>query len=444
MSAARPFVSIAVVRGLLAVTVALTLTAPGAPRAASPAAGKAGSKAGAKPGSKSGADEEELERIRALPYVDFVEGDTGEVATGITIADEGRFQEGYTLYTNRGICRVDLLDQAGEVANTWLRTPCHNWAHSDLRPNGDLLVISMGPVEGIDAKSFPDQRSLLRFSWDGRLLAETGGAPHHSFDVLPDGRILLLTVRPRRIPAVDPDVDVRDENLTLMSPEGEILEEHSLYDIISEETSGFRLRRAGQSLVKRLGSIDLIHSNALQRLPWDGLAGSSPAHAPGAVLVTLRHQNAVIAVDVRSWKMIWAWGQEELAGPHDGTWLENGNVLIFDNGIGRRWSRVVEMSPATGEIAWEYKAPEPRELFSRTNGAAQRLRNGNTLITDSNKGRAFEVTPDGEVVWKLVNPRVGDVRGRSTIVKAFRLPPGYVERARAAGEAAAGRSPAGR
>ena len=47
-------------------------------------------------------------------------------------------------------------------------------------------------------------------------------------------------------------------------------------------------------------------------------------------------------------------------------------------------------------------------MFSENHGAVQRLPNGNTLIVESNNGRAIEVTPGEEVVWEYFNPyRVG-------------------------------------
>jgi outer membrane protein assembly factor BamB len=81
--------------------------------------------------------------------------------------------------------------------------------------------------------------------------------------------------------------------------------------------------------------------------------------------------------------------------------LENGNILIFDNGRRRKYSRVIEFDPRVGKIVWQYKADPPGEFFSSTRGSAQRLANGNTLITESDKGRAFEVTPAGAVVWEF-------------------------------------------
>jgi hypothetical protein len=44
-----------------------------------------------------------------------------------------------------------------------------------------------------------------------------------------------------------------------------------------------------------------------------------------------------------------------------------------------------------------------------TCGTGQRLPNGNTLITESDNGRAFEVTKDKEIVWEYVSPhRAGE------------------------------------
>ena len=59
-------------------------------------------------------------------------------------------------------------------------------------------------------------------------------------------------------------------------------------------------------------------------------------------------------------------------------------------------------------------------------GAAQRLPNGNTLITESERGRVFEVTPQKEIVWEFWNPEI--VKGaRKRIYRLTRLAPAAVE-----------------
>ena len=108
-----------------------------------------------------------------------------------------------------------------------------------------------------------------------------------------------------------------------------------------------------------------------------------------------------------------------------------GNVLVYDNGGAggygeqnpgapdgtwnplRDHSRVLEINPVTLELVWEFTAESAgypsggsdySKFYSRYKSAAQRLPNGNTLITESHCGRLFEVTADGEIVWEYVNP----------------------------------------
>src|SRR5262249_39379600 len=97
---------------------------------------------------------------------------------------------------------------------------------------------------------------------------------------------------------------------------------------------------------------------------------------------------------------------------HAPTLLENGNVLIFDNGPHRLddsvpYSRVIEVNPATNEIVWKYQDKPTWNFFSPRMGYAQRLANGNKLITESSFGRFFEVTKEGKIVWEYVNPFFG-------------------------------------
>jgi hypothetical protein len=38
------------------------------------------------------------------------------------------------------------------------------------------------------------------------------------------------------------------------------------------------------------------------------------------------------------------------------------------------------------------------------------MHNGNTFINEGPKGRFFEVTPDGEIVWEYLNQYRGEIR----------------------------------
>ena len=71
------------------------------------------------------------------------------------------------------------------------------------------------------------------------------------------------------------------------------------------------------------------------------------------------------------------------------------------------YSRVIEVDRVTKEIVWEYRDDPPHAFFSAYISGAQRLPNGNTLITEGAYGRIFEVTPELEVVWEYINPYFG-------------------------------------
>jgi outer membrane protein assembly factor BamB len=98
--------------------------------------------------------------------------------------------------------------------------------------------------------------------------------------------------------------------------------------------------------------------------------------------------------------------------------LPNGRVLLFNNGTEQ--STVLEVDPRTDKIEWQYTAPG---FFSEKRGSNQRLANGNTLITESDRGRVFEVTPEGEVVWEFVNPATTDDGKREALWRMVRLDP---------------------
>jgi hypothetical protein len=134
-----------------------------------------------------------------------------------------------------------------------------------------------------------------------------------------------------------------------------------------------------------------------------------------------------------------------------------GNIMVFDNGgnsgygpptdfapdgisvMRRDYSRVVEFYPVTKEIVWEYTPnssrsgkPEPihgHKLYSVNVSSAQRLPNGNTLITEGAQGRIIEITKDYEIVWEYMNPYLWDSdmpMTRTLVYRSYRLPYDWV------------------
>jgi hypothetical protein len=112
---------------------------------------------------------------------------------------------------------------------------------------------------------------------------------------------------------------------------------------------------------------------------------------------------------------------------HDAKWIEEGhpgagNITVLNNGFGRPgqdFTTVEEITaPVDGsnytlepgqaygpeETAWTYTAPLAD--FTAIISGATRLANGNTQITYGVKGTFVEVTPEGEEVWRYVNPYI--------------------------------------
>jgi hypothetical protein len=129
----------------------------------------------------------------------------------------------------------------------------------------------------------------------------------------------------------------------------------------------------------------------------------------GDILTCFRNVDQLLIVDRKTGDVKWHWGKGEIKHPHMATLLDNGNILCYDNGPHREncridFSRAVEVDPDTKKIVWEYRDEIPSNLYSAVQAGAQRLPNGNTLITEACKGRIIEVTYDKEVVWEYVSP----------------------------------------
>ena len=156
--------------------------------------------------------------------------------------------------------------------------------------------------------------------------------------------------------------------------------------------------------------------------PPDGLA--DPYRLPDLDLdlgqMAVAGRDAVAVLDLASEELVWA-ARGPWIAQHDPSLLEDGNILLFDN-LGNHQSgnasRVLEIDPRTLGVAWRYTGTPDSPFASIIRSSAQRLPNGNTLITESDGGRLFEVTRDGRKVWEYLNPvRAGAEDSRIAVVQ---------------------------
>jgi hypothetical protein len=79
--------------------------------------------------------------------------------------------------------------------------------------------------------------------------------------------------------------------------------------------------------------------------------------------------------------------------------------------LAAKQSSVLTLDPRARRVVREYTGPKSDPLYSKRSGRVQPLPNGNTLVVESDGGRALEVTEDGEVAWEFHSPYLAGERG---------------------------------
>lgn len=361
--------------------------------------------------------EEQQRQFEELNAIGYLGGVTSAEQSGVTVYDPDRALDGVNFYTSGHDARAYLIDMGGEILHEW-RLRCDEvwpesenadrrgadwWRRAHLCDNGDVIAI----FEGV---------GVIRIDMDSNLIWENENAAHHDLKLLDDGDLLVLTRTPRLIPEVHPTDLTLEDFLVRLGPAGEEKERHSVFRAMVSSPWAEHIASGW----KRTG--DVFHTNTLHRL--DGsIADRVPAFREGAILTSLNSVGLLAVWDLEKDTFTWA-RKHEPGGQHDPEILPNGNLIYFDNFRNKQASVVTEFDPATGETVWEYRGTAEHPFHSATCGTQQRLVNGNTLITESDGGRAFEVTQGGEMVWEFYNPeRAGeDDEYIATIGEMTRIP----------------------
>jgi len=362
----------------------------------------------------------EAERLASLGYVSgSIEPATEDV---VTLHDRERTWAGLNLYNSGHAPEAFLVDMEGNVihrwgyrfADAWPEAPLDEvpdnmkdwWRRVHLLENGELLAI----FEGV---------GLIKLDRDSNLLWERNIGAHHDLQVLPDGRIVVLARSIGVVPSVHPTEATLEDYILVLDESGKVLQRVSL--LKSFEREGFDFRSPdGQE-----HHPDVFHTNTVAVL--DGrIADRVPEFAAGHVLVSMRTLDRIAVVDLERERVVWT-RTGTFKQQHDPRILANGNLLLFDNTGRPEQSSVQEYDPSSMELVWEYRGTEDQPFYSEWCGTAQRLPNGNTLITESDYGRAFEVTATGEIVWEYFNPHRAGEGGRyiARLLELVRLPPDF-------------------
>jgi hypothetical protein len=360
---------------------------------------------------------EQREKIEELEAIGYLAGSRqAPVDKHVTVHDpDGAFQ-GFNFYTSGHGPEAVLTDMEGNELHRWRREFHETWPDYPVRgrkvntlfwrrawlfPNGDILAIH-------------DGLGILKLDRDSNLIWATPNRAHHDLHVQPDGEIYVLTRQAHLVPRVNPQVPISEDFVSVLGPDGKERRRVSLLECFENsgaEHSWIEAARKfwGKERTRQLASDpeDIFHTNAIKVL--DGsIAEHAPAFRKGNVLTSMCHLDMIAVVDLDQCAVVWSMG-DEFTLQHDPRLDRDGRLMVFDNNWRRERSRVVVLDPATREQLWEYGMQDQHAFWSRTCGAAQPLPNGNVLITESDNGRAFEVTRDKRMVWEFLNPhRAGD------------------------------------
>jgi outer membrane protein assembly factor BamB len=285
------------------------------------------------------------------------------------------------------------------------------WRRAFLYKNGDILAV----YEGLGMIKLDKNSNLIWAYTSAR-------APHHDMEVLDDGTIYVLTREWKKVPKVKRDTAL-EEFVTVLNPDGQVIREYSIIDLI--ENSAYARMLINDASFEEGGYYGhILHANTVE--VFDGsLSHISPLFKKGNVLISILINHTICIVDLEKEQVVWALGSGMWRHQHQPTLLPGGTMLIFDNKDGESSSAVKEFEPFSQRILWEYRGTTAAPFFSITCGSNQRLPNGNTLITETDNGRAFEVTQDGTIVWEYINTNRGGENNElvASLFEMLRLSP---------------------
>ncbi len=332
---------------------------------------------------------------------------------GVTIYNEAEAYEGYTSIGNAGMGRgnstISIIDMKGNILHEWFIGE-GGTIHDLVFKNGHILSnrLKAGkcPVNGCVA-------AVEERDWYGNIIwTYENDYLHHIAEIMPDGGIVAMFWK--ELPE-----ELHDE--VKGGVPGTEAEDGKMY------TDAIKIINRNKEVVwewhpdKQLNISDWPLGYSNSRKYWPNinrvvyLPEDNSFNKKESLLVSFRHCDTLAIIRIDTKEVVWKWGRGEISHQHDPHLLSNGNIMVFDNGYHRpepdkkKFSRVIEINPRINEIVWEYAGFMPDRMagfsfYSFIGGFAERLPNGNTLITETTASRVFEVNYDGQIVWEYVHP----------------------------------------
>jgi outer membrane protein assembly factor BamB len=383
--------------------------------------------------------------------------------TGTTIYQPDKTWNGYTIFPTPGEKGVVLIDMNGNEVKRWADVdgiPARMFPGGGMmagmttrRPHQEYISLVQVDWDGNEVWRFDRTEQIetedgetvwaarLHHDWQ-REGSPAGYYQPGSEPMVTGGRTLILAHKNVTVPAIT-DKRLEDDYILEVSWSGEVLWEWLASDHVDELGFSEDARNAIHRSVnwnEARQSADWLHINSMTYVgPNRWYDEGDERFHPDNVIISSRSAN-IVAIIGRSGDIVWRMGPDyresagtreigQVIGQHHPHIIPKGlpgagNLMVFDNGgaagygesnpnaptgrniVARHSSRVLEINPVTFEKVWEYSIAglDAYRFLSHYVSSAQRLPNGNTLITEGADGRLFEVTSDGEIVWEYMNP----------------------------------------
>ena len=390
---------------------------------------------------------------------------------------------GYTLMSPMHDTNTYLLNNEGQYVHKWTSAYEPGRA-SYLMENGHMFRAGM-VMQGGPSTGGGEGGRIEEFDWAGNLVWSIDYySPtyihHHDFKVLPNGNVLMLVAEKKTLAEVIAagfKTNLLDSSILTqgyMLPDclvevtptrptgGTVVWEWHLWDHMIQDADA---SKNNYGVVASHPELIDVNGPGI-KIPqfWNHVNGIDYNVAFDQVMLSIRGNNELFVVDHgtttsqaaghtggrynKGGDILYRWGDprqydrgtdanRQLFQQHHTHWIADGlpgagNILIFNNGIGRGYSTVNEIVPPVDSAGnysispgvafgptlptWTYAASPTTNFYSSEISGCQRQPNGNTLICEGIKGNLFEVTSAGQTVWRYVCPVTSTILSQGTAV----------------------------
>lgn len=356
----------------------------------------------------------------------------------IPVYDEDSAYNGLSLVTSIVDDRklaASVIDMDGELIHRWELDWFEIWPDITHIPKSDPKYPQSKPGAFIQGAVLLENGDLIfnytylgmvRIDICGNVIWRLPYRTHHSI-YLDENDVLWVPGLIRHeeiVPDLPYHEPIFNESTVLkVSLDGEILDEISIPDILKKNDlyGLLGLSSTGNRIVSVTG--DTLHLNDVETFPSYLEEGVFKA---GDIMVSLRNINTIIVFREDDLEVTYS-STGTFVRQHDPDFIDGNTISVFDNyniapeEYGQQ-SRILIESIATGEHYTYYTGTAEEPFYTDIQGNQQWLPNGNLLITETRKGRAFEIDPEGKIVWEYVNLVGG---GKAGIIDYIQRLPDY-------------------